>query len=45
MRRGDCRNYCGGRVEGIGDGGVGEGFGFNCGRWRDGERRHTTVIE
>ena len=46
MRRGDYRNYYKGhmdkkrgRVE------LGEGGGFSEVGWRDGEKRHTTVIE
>ena len=46
VRRGDCRNYYKGHMDKIkGEGGGGEGRGFSWGGWRDGEKRHTTVIE
>ena len=48
MGRGDYRNYYKGHMDKIkGKGGCGEGGGFSWGGvgWRDGEKRHTTVIE
>ena len=46
MRRGDYRNYYKGHVDKIkGEGGGGEGGGLDVVGWRDGEKRHTTVIE
>ena len=47
MRRGDYRNYYKGHMdkikeEGRGGGGMGGSAGVG---WRDGEKRHTTVIE
>ena len=43
--RGDCRNYYEGHMDKIGvKVGVGEGGGFSWGG-REGEKRHTTVIE
>ena len=45
MRRGDYRNYYKGHIGKIkGEGGGGGGRGVWLG-WRDGEKRHTTVIE
>ena len=47
--RGDCRSYYKGHMDKIGGGGgmegVGEGGGFSRGGGREGEKRHTTVIE
>ena len=46
MGRGDCRNYYKGHMDKIrGMVGVGEGGGFSQGGEREGEKRHTTVIE
>ena len=49
MRRGDYRNYYKGHLDKIkGEGGGGGGRGVQPGwggGWRDGEKRHTTVIE
>ena len=46
VRRGDYRNYFKGHRDQIkGEGGGGEGGGFSWVGWRDGEKRHTTVIE
>ena len=46
MGRGDYRNYYKGHIDKIkGEGGGGGGRGFGWGGWRDGEKRHTTVIE
>ena len=47
MRRGDYRNYYKGHMDQIkGEGGGGGGRGGSAGvGWRDGEKRHTTVIE
>ena len=47
MARGDCRNYYKGHMDKMGGGivGVGEGGGFSRGGGREGEKRHTTVIE
>ena len=47
MRRGDYRNYFKGhmgQIKGEGGGG-GERLGLAGVGWRDGEKRHTTVIE
>ena len=46
MRRGDYRNYYKGHMDKI-KGGVEVGEGGRSARvgWRDGEKRHTTVIE
>ena len=45
MGRGDYRNYYKGHMHKIkGEGGGGGGRGVGVG-WRDGEKRHTTVIE
>ena len=43
--RGDCRNYYKGHMDKIGGMVGGEGGGFSQGRGREGEKRHTTVIE
>ena len=47
MRRGDYRYYFKGHMDQIKDeGGGGGGRGFWAGvGWRDGKKRHTTVIE
>ena len=46
MRRGDYRNYYKGHMDKIkGEGGGGGGRGVWLGGWRDGEKRHTTLIE
>ena len=47
MRRGDYRNYYKGHMDRIkGEGGGRGGRGGSAGvGWRDGEKRHTTVIE
>ena len=47
MRRGDYRNYYKGHMDKIkGEGGGGGGRWVQLGwGWRDGEKRHTTVIE
>ena len=47
MRRGDYRNYYKGHMDKIkGESGGGGGRGCLAGEgWRDGEKRHTTVIE
>ena len=46
MGRGDCRNYYKGHMDKIGgDGGGGGGRWFSRGGGREGEKRHTTVIE
>ena len=46
VRRGDYRNYYKGHMDKIkGEGGVGEGRGLVGVGWKDGEKRHTTVIE
>ena len=46
MRRGDYRNYYKGHMDKIkGEGGVGGGRGFSWLGWRDGEKRHTSVIK
>ena len=46
MRRGNYKNYYGGHMDKIkGEVGVGEGGGSAGVGWRDGEKRHTTVIE
>ena len=46
MRRGDYRNYYNGHTDKIkGEGGGGGGRGVGRGGWRDGEKRHTTVID
>ena len=46
MRRGDYRNYYKGHMDKIkGEGGGGSGRGSAGVGWRDGEKRHTTVIE
>ena len=45
MRRGDDRNYYKGHMDKIkGESGWGEGGLAGVG-WRDGKKRHTTVIE
>ena len=47
MRRGDYRNYYKGhmdKIKGVGGGGGGRWGSAGMG-WRDGEKRHTTVIE
>ena len=43
MRRGDHRNYYKGHMDQIK--GEGRGGGLAGVGWRDGEKRHTTVIE
>ena len=46
MERGDCRNYYKGHMDKIGgDGGGGGGRWVHRGGGREGEKRHTTVIE
>ena len=46
MGRGDYRNYYKGHMDKInGEGGGGREGGPAGGGWRDGEKRHTTVIE
>ena len=46
MRRGDYRNYYKGHMDKIkGEGGGGRGRDLAGVGWRDGEKRHTTVIE
>ena len=46
MRRGDYRNYYKGHMGKIkGEGGGGKEGGSAGVGWRDGEKRHTTVIE
>ena len=47
MRIGDYRNYYKGHMDIFtGEGGCGGGRGRSAGvGWRDGEKRHTTVIE
>ena len=46
MRRGDYRNCYKGHMDKIkGEGGGGGGRGSAGVGWRDGEKRHTTVIE
>ena len=46
VRRGDYRNYYKGHMDQIkGGGGDGRGEGGSAEGWRDGEKRHKTVIE
>ena len=46
MRRGDYRNYYKGHMDQIkGEGGGGREGGSAGVGWREGEKRHTTVIE
>ena len=46
MRKGDYRNYYKGHMDKIkGRVEVGEGGGVDGVGWRDGEKRHTNVIE